>query len=327
MEFNLNAASLIGEKRAVPLEAGRVYDVIVVGGGPAALTAAVYCLRKGVSTGLITMDFGGQVGETASVENYMGYKYIEGAGLVDKFREQVDQFEIGISDGKRAVAIADGPVKKVTLEDGSLFQARALIITTGKSWRRLGVPGEKELTGRGVAYCAICDAPLFAGKDVMVVGGGNSAVEAAIDLARRARHVTVVQFLAELTADRVLVDSFKGYSNTTVYYEHEVTEIRGKDTVEGAVIRSRTSGERRDLPVKGVFIEIGLIPNTDLVKGLLDLNESGEIVVDCACRTSRPGIFAAGDVTSVPFKQIIIAAGEGAKAALAACEFVLRESR
>ncbi|HPO45360.1 MAG TPA: FAD-dependent oxidoreductase, partial [Spirochaetota bacterium] len=216
--------------------------------------------------------------------------------------------------------------KVVRLDDGSAFRARSLIITTGKSSRKLGVPGEIELTGRGVAYCAICDAPLFAGKRVVVVGGGNSGIESAIDLAKIAEHVTVVQFLPELTADRVLVDAFEAFTNTTTLYEHEVMEIVGTQTVESVKIRNRVTGDVSTHEVQGIFIEIGLDPNTASVKGLLKLNEFGEIEVDCACRTNRPGIFAAGDVTSVPFKQIIIAAGEGAKAALSACEYILRES-
>ncbi len=324
MELKLNIGAFESEVRATPLDPQKLYDVLIVGGGPAALTAAVYCMRKGVSTGLITMDFGGQVAETASVENYMGYKYIEGIDLVQRFRDQVQQFEIGISDGRRAIAIADGAVKKVSLEDGGISQAKTLIITTGKSWRRLGIPGEKELTGRGVAYCAICDAPLFAGKRVIVVGGGNTGIESAIDLAKIASHVTIVQFLETLTADRILIDKISGFKNVEILYAHELTEIKGSSAVEAAVVRNRNTGGSLELPVQGVFIEIGLIPNTDLVRGVVELNEPGEIVVDSACRTSVPGIFAAGDVTTVPFKQIIIAAGEGAKAALSACEFVMR---
>ena len=326
MEFKLNIGAPDTEDRVLRMDAGVLYDVIIVGGGPAALTAAVYCMRKGVSTGLITMDFGGQLADTSTVENYMGYSYITGGDLANKFKEQVRQFEIAIADGKKAVAIEDGAQKVVRLDDGSAFRARSLIITTGKSSRKLGVPGEIELTGRGVAYCAICDAPLFAGKRVVVVGGGNSGIESAIDLAKIAEHVTVVQFLPELTADRVLVDAFEAFTNTTTLYEHEVIEIIGTQTVESVKIRNRVTGDVSTHEIQGIFIEIGLDPNTASVKGLLKLNEFGEIEVDCACRTNRPGIFAAGDVTSVPFKQIIIAAGEGAKAALSACEYILRES-
>jgi alkyl hydroperoxide reductase subunit F len=257
----------------------------------------------------------------------MGYKYIEGIELVEKFKEQVRQFEIGISDGKKAVSIADGDIKLVTLEDGSEYQARTLIITTGKSYRRLNVPGEREFAGRGVAYCAICDAPLFIGKRVVVVGGGNSGVEAAIDLAKVATRVTVVQNLEDLTADKILRDSLIAFENVDILYEHVVTMINGTQSVETVNVESLKNGGRRSIDAQGVFVEIGLIPNIEMVRGLLELNEMGEIVIDNACRTNRPGIFAAGDVTSVPFKQIIIAGGEGAKAALAACDYLLREAK
>lgn len=324
MEFHLNIAALSSETRARELEKSRLYDVIILGGGPAALTAAVYCMRKAVSTGLITMDFGGQVAETSSVENYMGYKYIEGIDLVDKFREQVRQFPIGISEGRKIAAISDGAIKHATLDDGSVYQSRTLIIATGKSWRRLNVPGEREFTGRGVAYCATCDAPLFSGKRVIVVGGGNSGIEAAIDLARVAEQVTVVQFLSRLTADTILVEKLRQYPNVNLLYEHEITEIKGAQAVESATVKNRQSEETRDIPASGIFIEIGLLPNSDFSRGVLEHNENNEIIVDCACRTSCPGIFAAGDVTSVPYKQIIIAAGEGAKAALSACDYIAK---
>jgi NADH-dependent peroxiredoxin subunit F len=324
MDFNLSLGSLASEHKAIPLDHARIYDVLILGGGPAALTAAVYCMRKGVSTGLVTMDFGGQVAETTAVENYMGYKYIEGIQLTERFKEQVNQFEISIAQGRRVSGIKPGGNWTVVLDDGNTCSGRAIIITTGKSWRKLNVPGEKELTGRGVAYCATCDAPLFAGKRVVVVGGGNSGVESAIDLAKIAESVTLVQFLPTLTADKVLVDALAAFKNVHVLYEHEIAEIRGATSVNSVSVRARAGGAVRDLDVQGIFIEIGLVPNTDFVKGLLDLNEAGEILVDSSCQTSAKGIFAAGDVTSVPYKQIIIAAGEGAKAALAACEYLLK---
>ncbi|TAL32711.1 MAG: hypothetical protein EPN93_15505 [Spirochaetes bacterium] len=324
MDFNLNLGALTSEHKAVALDPNRVYDVLIIGGGPAALTAAVYCIRKGVSTGLVTMDFGGQVAETAAVENYMGYKYIEGIQLTERFKEQVQQFEIGISQGRKARAIKKGSPVTVTLDDGGMFRARTLIITTGKSWRKLGVPGEMELAGRGVAYCAICDAPLFAGKRVLVVGGGNSGVEAAIDLAKIAQHVTLILHLPYLSADKVMIDVLARFENITILFEHSIKEIQGSLSVEHAVIREMKSGLEKVLDVQGVFVEIGLIPNTDFVNGLLEMNTAGEIVVDASCNTNVPGIFAAGDVTSVPYKQIIIAAGEGAKAALSACDYLMK---
>jgi alkyl hydroperoxide reductase subunit F len=324
MEFNLQLSNLSSEHKSIPLEHDRVYDVLIVGGGPAALTAAVYCMRKGISTGLITENFGGQVAETSTIENYMGYAHIEGIELVKKFTDQVKQFEIGYIEGIKASKVNDGKIKKVVLDDGQTFQARSLIITTGTSWRKLNVPGERELTGKGVAYCSICDAPLFVGKKVAVVGGGNSGVESAIDLAKIAQHVTLVQFLDTLTADEILIKSLNGYSNVDILYEHEIKEIKGINSVESIIINNRKTNEESEVDVKGVFVEIGLHSNTDFVKGVLDLNEFGEIIVDCACNTNVPGIFAAGDATSVPYKQIIIAAGEGAKAALSAYQYVLK---
>ena len=322
LTFNLPGLETI-EQRTVPLDSSILYDVLIVGGGPAALTAAVYCMRKGVKTGLITLDVGGQVAETSTVENYMGYSHIEGTTLVQRFKEQVEQFEIGFLQGYKATKVIDGNIKKVECEDGNVYQAKSLIITTGKRWRRLNVPGEAEFTGKGVAYCAICDAPLFKDKDVIVVGGGNSAIEAAIDLAKLATSVTVIQLLPSLTADKVLIDELSQFTNVSILYEHEIKAIHGTGAVEAVTVHDIKNKKENRLSVQGIFIEIGLVPNSDFVKNVVSLNEYGEIIIDCSCRTSRPGIFAAGDVTSVPYKQIIIAAGEGAKAALSACDYVL----
>ncbi len=326
MEFNINLPGISeAEHRAVQLDPSTIYDVLIIGGGPSALTAAVYCMRKGVTTGLLTADIGGQVAETATVENYMGYMHIEGIQLVEKFHEQVQQFEMGLVQGARATSIEYGNIKKVTCDDGNTYQAKTLILSTGNSWKTLNVPGEKELKGKGVAYCAICDAPLFAQKDVVVVGGGNTGVEAAIDLAKSASSVTLVQFLDHLTADRILVGTLNRYANVSILYSHQVTGINGQQQVEAVTVQDRETGKTADVTAQGIFIEIGLKPNTDPFNGVVELNQYGEVIIDCNCRTSRPGIFAAGDVTSVPYKQIIIAAGEGAKAALSACEFVLKQ--
>jgi len=324
MEFKLNAAMFTREQRFEPFVADRVYDVIIIGGGPAGLTAAVYCMRKGLSAGIIVKEMGGQVAETSGIENYMGYRYINGAELVEKFREQVLQFGIAFEEGSSVTGITDGDVKSVIFQDGRTFSAKALIITSGKSWRKLGVPGEKELTGKGVAYCTTCDAPFFAGKKVMVVGGGNSGIEAAIDLARVAVDVTVIQNLDELTGDKVLVERLKEHGNVKVLYGQEIAGIKGEEKVTAVRVRDRKTKIERDMAADGIFVEIGLVPNTGFVQGFLELNEFGEIKVDSACNTSRPGIFAAGDVTSVPYKQIIIAGGEGAKAALSACDYVMK---
>lgn len=302
-----------------------LYDVIIVGGGPAGFTAAVYCLRKGLSTGIIVKQMGGQVAETSGIENYLGYRYINGLELTDKFREQVAQFGIAFAEGVAVSSIEDGDVKKVLLDDGRSFSAKALIIASGKTWRKLGVPGEQALTGRGVAYCTICDAPLFAGKKVVVVGGGNSGLESAIDLAKVASQVTVVQLIDHLTGDKVLIDMLARYPNVTYVYKHEVVEILGERQVQSVIIVNRKTQIKRILAVDGVFVEIGLVPNSSFAKGVVALNQNDEIVVDGVGQTSRPGIFAAGDVTSVPFKQIIIAGGEGAKAALTATDYILKQ--
>lgn len=325
MDFNLNIGAFSSEHKTVVLDQSVLYDVLIIGGGPAAMTAAVYCMRKGVKTGFVTKEMGGQVGETSGIENYLGYKYIEGHELVNKFSDQVKQFEIALKEGVAVTKIIDGDKKTIILESGEKYWAKAIIIATGNRWKKLNVPGEDALVGKGVAYCTICDAPFFAGKKVVVVGGGNSGVEGAIDLAKVAAQVTVVQFLDKLTADKILIDKLQEYKNVSILYEHEVKEIHGNERVNGVTVVDRKTKQEKKLQVDGVFIQIGLSPNSDLAKGIVEINERGEIIVDCACRTSAEGIFAAGDVTSVPYKQIIIAAGEGAKAALSACDYVLRK--
>ncbi len=324
MDFNLNAGLFSSEKNFQPFEPGKVYDVLIIGGGPAGLTAAVYCMRKGISAGIVIKDMGGQMAETSGIENYLGYRYINGVELTDKFREQVLQFGIAFREGQEAVSLIDGEVKKTTLDDGTLIESRTVIIASGKSYRKLGVKGEKELTGHGVAYCSICDAPFFADRPVAVIGGGNSGIEAAIDLAKVATRVTVVQNLDSLTADRILADRLAEFGNVEYIFGHSVSEITGDEKVRGVRLKDLKTGRERELEVQGVFIQIGLVPNSGFVKGLVEFNDYGEILVDNACRTSRPGIFAAGDVTTVPFKQIIIAGGEGAKAALSASDFLLK---
>jgi len=324
MDFNLSAVSFVSEKNFTPIDTGKIYDVLIVGGGPAGMTAAVYCMRKGADTAIIIKSIGGQVAETSSIENYLGYKYINGVELVDKFKEQVFQFSIGYDEGHGVAAIEDGGIKRVTIEDGRVIQCRALIIASGKSWKKLGVPGEKQFTGKGVAYCTICDAPFFAGKKVIVVGGGNSGVEAAIDLASVASEVIIVQLLEELTADKILLDKLGTFSNVSMIFNSSVTEITGEDKVHEVTVKRVDTGIISKISTDGIFIEIGLDPNSSFACGVVEMNSSSEILVDSRCATNREGIFAAGDVTSVPFKQIIIAGGEGAKAALSACEYILK---
>ncbi len=316
------------EKRTKPLDVDTIYDIIIIGGGPSALTSAVYCMRKGTKTALITKDFGGQVTETSAIENYMGYKYIEGMNLAQKFKDQIEQFELALGADLIVQKVENNEkynIKKVYCLDGNVYKTKALIIVTGKRWRTLNVPGEKELLGRGVAYCAICDAPLFKEKDVVVVGGGNSAVEAAIDLAKLAKTVTLIQNLEKLTADKVLIEKLNQFNNVKILFSSVVTKINGENKVESVEVKSLKDNQFIQIKVDGIFIEIGLIPNSEAFEGVVAMNQYKEIIVDCACKTSAPGIFAAGDVTSVPYKQIIIAAGEGAKAALSACEYVLNK--
>ena len=301
-----------------------MYELMIIGGGPAGIAAAVYAARKQLKTLLLTVDIGGQINNTWGIENYLGYQFIEGPELINKFQTQMGQFPIDQKIGEKVSQLKK--IKKgfeAITEAGNKYQARVVIFTTGKNPRKLGVPGEKELTGRGVTYCAICDGPVFAGQKVVVVGGGNSALEAALDMVKIAEHVDLVS-LTKLTGDPVLIDRLAGAKNLNTYIEYQTEEIKGKDLVEGVVIKDIKSDEKKTLNVTGVFIEIGLVPNSNAVKELIKLNKWGEVPVSCACETTMPGLYAAGDVTDVPEKQIIVAAGEGAKAALQANRYLQR---
>ena len=304
-----------------------MYELVIIGAGPAGMTAAVYAARKQLNTLLISYDIGGQVLWTAGVENYMGYQFIEGPELIKKFEEQVKQFPIDIKTGERVSTLSEtsGGFEAKT-DTGQIYQARAAIMATGKRPRQLNVPGEDKLKGRGVTYCAICDGPLFSGENVAVIGGGNSALEAAEDMVKIADHAYLVS-LTPLTGDQILIDKVKSANNLTMFLEHEVLEVRGESRVEGIRMRDLKSKQERALKVSGVFIEIGLIPNSDPFKEIVRLNRLGEIEVNCANETSVPGLFAAGDVANVPEKQIVVAAGEGAKAALKAHRYLQRLSK
>ena len=301
-----------------------MYELMIIGGGPAGIAAAVYAARKQLKTLLLTVDIGGQINNTWGIENYLGYQFIEGPELINKFQTQMSQFPIDQKIGEKVSQLKK--IKKgfeAITEAGNKYQARAVILTTGKSPRKLGVPGEKELTGRGVTYCAICDGPVFAGQNVVVIGGGNSALEAALDMLKIAKHVDLVS-LTKLTGDPVLIERLSGAKKLNTYLEYQTEEIKGKDLVEGVIIKDNRSGAKKTLDVTGVFIEIGLLPNSSAVKELVRLNKLGEVPVSCACETTMPGLYAAGDVTDVPEKQIIVAAGEGAKAALQAHRYLQR---
>jgi len=301
-----------------------MYDLIIVGAGPAGMTAAVYAARKKLNTLLISKDFGGQVNWTLGVENYMGYQFIEGQELMVKFEEQVKKFPIDIKTGQSVVKVGmENGVFHVETEHGDAYNGRVVIVASGKRPRPLNVPGEERLRGRGVTYCSVCDGPVFTGRKVAVVGGGNSALEAVNDLVRMTEHVFMVS-LTPLTADAVLIEKAYQAANLTVFTEHQVLDISGESMVQGMRIRDLKSGEVKTLEVAGIFVEIGLVPNSEAVKGLVDLNNIGEVKVNCSCETSVPGLYAAGDVTDAPEKQIVVAAGEGAKAALRADRYLKR---
>ena len=303
-----------------------MYELVVIGAGPAGMTVVVYAARKRLNTLLISYDLGGQPLTTAGVENYMGYQFIEGPELMQKFEEQVRQSpsDVKTEIGQRVESVSRiNRGFEVRTDKGETYQAKAVIFATGKRPRQLNVPGEKELVGKGVTYCAICDGPLFAGEKVAVIGGGNSALEAADDMIKIAEHVYLIS-LTSLTGDRILIDKITNADNLTMFLEHEVLEIKGEDRVEGIKIRDLKSKQEKEFDVGGVFIEIGLVPNSGAMKGVTTLNRLGEIEVNCANETGVPGLFAAGDVTTVPEKQIIVAAGEGAKAALQAHRYLQR---
>lgn len=301
-----------------------MYDLTIIGMGPAGLTAAVYAARKNMSTLLLGKEYGGQVAWTSEVENYMGFQYISGPELIKRFEEQVKQYPVERKQG-RAVRLEKKNGSFVVATDaGENIDTKTLIVAAGKYPRRLDVPGEKKFTGRGVSYCAVCDAPLFAGMDVAVIGGGNSALEAAHDLLKIAGNVYVVS-LEEWIADPVLADKVKDRENLTKMVGYQTVSINGDQSVKGITLRSMETGEQKEVAVQGVFIEIGTIPASDFVRGFLELNENNEIVVDCNCNTSVPGAFAAGDITNIHDKQVIVAAGEGAKAALGAYKYLLKQ--
>lgn len=301
-----------------------MYDITIVGGGPAGISAAVYAARKKLNALLIAGDIGGQINWTSGVENYIGYQFIEGHELIARFQQQVSRFpidqKIGIKVDK-IVKIDEG--FEVITESGDRYRSKAIVLASGKRPRQLNVPGETELTGRGVTYCAICDGPIFTGQKVAVIGGGNSALEAALDMVKIAEEVKLIS-VSPLTGDQILIDKLSDADNLEIYTEYQTEQILGKPLVEGIVIKDKKSNETRKIDVTGIFIEIGLVPNSDMVKDIIKLNDRGEVPVNCSSETEISGLFAAGDVTTVPEKQIIIAAGEGAKAALQAHRYLQR---
>ncbi|NMF89813.1 alkyl hydroperoxide reductase subunit F [Aromatoleum petrolei] len=303
------------------------FDVLVVGGGPAGAAAAIYAARKGIRTGVVAERFGGQVMDTLAIENFISMTSTEGPKLAAALEEHVKEYEVDVMNLQRAAAVI--PHERgfeVKLENGASLKAHSVILATGARWREMNVPGEKEFRGKGVAYCPHCDGPLFKGKRVAVIGGGNSGVEAAIDLAGIVARVTLLEFADTLRADAVLQKKLASLPNVTVITNAQTTEVTGDANVNGLVYTDRVSGESRRIELEGIFVQIGLLPNTDFVKDTVERTRFGEIVVDARGQTSVPGLFAAGDCTTVPFKQIVIAMGEGAKASLAAFDHLIRES-
>jgi alkyl hydroperoxide reductase subunit F len=314
---------------AARLSHKQAFDVLIVGGGPAGAAAAVYAARKGIRTGVVAERFGGQTLDTLGIENYVSVLHTEGPKFAAALEAQVRANDVDIMNGQRVASIepADRPGGQITvkLDNGASLRSRSVILSTGARWRKVNVPGEDTYRNKGVAYCPHCDGPLFKGKDVAVIGGGNSGVEAAIDLAGIVRHVTLVEFAERLKADAVLVRKLESLPNVTVHVNAQTTEITGDgQKADGLVFKDRASGEVHRIELSGVFVQIGLVPNTEFLKGTLELSRYGEILIDEHCATSLPGVFAAGDATTVPFKQIVIAAGEGAKAALSAFDHLIR---
>ena len=322
-DFSLD--TLLLEKAKEP-ELEVTYDLLILGGGPAAMSTAVYAARKMMNFAIITKDFGGQVRETSEIENWLGFQSINAKDLVDSFEEHVKSFDIPVSLGPAITKVnKEADAFKVQTDDIRIYSSRTLILATGKRHRPLNVLGEKELVGRGVAYCATCDAPFFKGKKVVVAGGGNSAFTTAVDLLKVGAEVILVNFIKGWQADEFLQERVKQTDKASLLDYHQVVRIEGKDRVTGVVVRNRENEVEEKLNASGVFVEIGLLANNESVKNLVELNEQGEVIVDCSCRTSIEGLFAAGDVTTVPHKQIVIAAGEGAKAALSAYNYLINK--
>ncbi|MFE3975777.1 MULTISPECIES: alkyl hydroperoxide reductase subunit F [unclassified Peribacillus] len=300
------------------------YDVLVVGGGPAGASAAIYAARKGIRTGIVAERFGGQVMDTMGIENFISVKHTEGPKLVASLEEHAKDYDIDVMNLQRAKRLEKKDLIEVELENGAVLKSKSVIVATGARWRNVGVPGEAKFKNKGVAYCPHCDGPLFEGKDVAVIGGGNSGIEAAIDLAGIVKHVTVLEFMPELKADDVLQKRLYSLPNVTVLRNVQTKEITGTDQVEGISYIDRETGEVHHIELQGVFVQIGLVPNTDWLGDTVERTPFGEIVTDKHGSTNVPGVFAAGDCTNNPYKQIIISMGSGANASLGAFDYLIR---
>ena len=324
-KIDTGAANRDAEK----MNAKDAFDVLIIGGGPAGAAAAIYAARKGIRTGVAAERFGGQVLDTMAIENFISVKETEGPKLVRALEEHVREYDVDIMNLQRASALVPassaGGLHEVKFESGASLKAKTVILSTGARWREMNVPGEQEYRNKGVAYCPHCDGPLFKGKRVAVIGGGNSGVEAAIDLAGIVAHVTLLEFADTLRADAVLQNKLHSLPNVTVIKSAQTTEVKGDgQKVNGLVYKDRTTEELHTVELEGIFVQIGLLPNSDWLKGSVELSRFGEIVVDAKGATNIPGVFAAGDVTTVPYKQIVIAMGEGSKASLSAFDHLIR---
>ena len=313
------------ERQAERFSAKAPYDDLVVGGGPAGAAAAIYAARKGIRTGIAAERLGGQLLDTVGIENFISVKETEGHKLATGLEQHVTTYDVDVMNSQRAAALIPGELIEVRLENGATLKAKSVVLATGARWREINVPGEREYRNHGVAYCPHCDGPLFKGRRVAVVGGGNSGVEAAIDLAGLVSHVTLIEYDHALRADAVLTRKLNSLANVTVITSAQTTEVIGDgQRVTGLAYQDRQGGGLHRLELAGVFVQIGLVPNTDWLKGVVKLSPRGEIEVDARGQTSVPGVFAAGDCTIVPYKQIVIAVGEGAKASLSAFDHLIR---
>ena len=316
-------------REAAKIASKAAFDVLVIGGGPAGSAGAIYAARKGLRTGVVAERFGGQVLDTLAIENFISVKETDGPRLASGLEQHVRDYDVDIMNLQRAEGLASCPdgLTEVRLASGATLKSKTVILSTGARWRNMNVPGEQEYKARGVAYCPHCDGPLFKGKRVAVIGGGNSGVEAAIDLAGIVAHVTLLEFDSILRADAVLQNKLRSLPNVKIITQAQTTEVTGDgEKVNGLVYKDRSSGEKHTIELEGIFVQIGLLPNTDWLKGTLNLSPRGEIEVDNRGQTSMAGVFAAGDCTTVPYKQIIIAMGEGAKASLSAFDYLIRTS-
>jgi alkyl hydroperoxide reductase subunit F len=318
------------DREAERLDAEEPFEVLVVGGGPAGAAAAIYSARKGIRTGIVTERFGGQVLDTMAIENFISVPYTEGPKLASGLEQHVKEYEVDVMNVQRATRLlpaGDDGLVTVELANGASLRSRTVVLSTGARWRSMNVPGEDDYRNKGVTYCPHCDGPLFKGKRVAVIGGGNSGVEAAIDLAGVVSHVTLLEFDPALRADDVLQRKLHSLPNVTVITSALTTEVKGDGSrVTGLTYEDRTSGEVHEVHLEGVFVQIGLLPNTEWLEGSLELSPRGEVVIDDRGQTSLPGVFAAGDCTTVPFKQIVIALGAGATAGLSAFDHLIRTS-